>query len=54
MTDTRTTQVIAEHWFTTSPDAQITIVVIEHWATVEEGPPPPEPSANNVRVMVLA
>ena len=54
MTDTRTTQVLAEHWFTTNPDARTTIVLVEHWATVVDGPQPPEPTADNVRVLVLA
>lgn len=54
-TNALATQALAEHWFTTSPDARVTSVVVEHWASVEEGPPPVEPGAgNNVRVMVIA
>jgi hypothetical protein len=28
------TQVGAEHWLTTNPDAQVTQIAAEHWATV--------------------
>src|SRR5678815_2982157 len=45
-------QALAEHWLTTSPQAQITQVILEHWMSVAEGVPV-VPSLDT-RVMVLA
>jgi hypothetical protein len=36
-TNALASQVAAEHWLTTSPQAQITQVVAEHWASVASG-----------------
>lgn len=51
-TNALASQVAAEHWLTTNPQAQITQVVVEHWMSVAEGVPV-VPSLDT-RVMVLA
>ena len=34
MTDTRSTQVLVEHWLTPNPDVNVTQTLVEHWASV--------------------
>ena len=51
-TNALASQALAEHWLTTSPQAQITQVILEHWMSVAEGAPV-VPSLDT-RVMVLA
>ena len=46
-------QALAEHWLTTSPQAQVTQVLVEHWMSVAEGTPV-VPDTQGPRVMVLA
>lgn len=54
MTDVVTTQVSVEEWAQGTPVVQVTIVVVEEWATVATGPVIDPPSAQSVRVMVMA
>jgi hypothetical protein len=38
VTNVVATQLAAEHWLTTDPQAQVTQMVAEHWGTVQSGP----------------